>query len=842
MKQLLLIDANSMVFRAYYATAYGHMMTTSSGQPTNALYGFANMVFKVLDMIRPDGVLFAFDSKAKTFRHKQYEAYKGTRVDLPQELIDQFELVRKYLDAFDVTRYEIAGYEADDIIGTMVSQHSDTKKIILTSDRDLLQLIDENTSVLLMKKGITETQLVDLHTLKKEQELIPSQIIDLKSLMGDASDNIPGISGVGEKTAKKLLNQYTTLDGVYQHIDDLKGKLKERLETQKEQAYLSYDLATIHRSVPLEISVKQLTFNPNWQQTAKFFRTYEMESMVEYIKKFENAKTENEDIMWIDFDPDLFHDASFIMASNFNQSETSKTCDYFLVHSSSALCKIDYKNIPDSFIKWAKSDSKKIAFDAKTLYHLAFQQQFTFNNVTDDVWLMAFLDDTSLTSLDKLKDKWQITINKDDHLASDAAFVKHAFNQFDALVEKLKENEMFDLYKHIEFELIEALFMMEKQGISIDLKTLTEINDETAKKVEHYEQEIFNLTNQTFNINSPKQLAEVLYDKLNLPQTKKRSTAIDVLESLHGQHPVIEMIIQYRKYQKFYSTYTIGLQKYVGSDTKIHTDFNQCATQTGRLSSNHPNMQNISVKNQETAIIRKIFVPEKDSVLLAADYSQIELRLLAHMANEQAMIEAFNNQIDIHTKTAMDIFKVAMDNVTPAMRRQAKAVNFGIIYGMSDFGLANQINVTRKEAAKFMDAYNKSYPHITRFMENTVEQAKNHGYVKTIFDRRRVIDELFSSVYSVREFGKRAAMNAPIQGSAADVMKLAMLRVYKQLKEKKAKSSLLLQVHDEIVLNVVVDELDWIKEMVIKEMTHVIKLKVPLELSVNVGNNWYEAK
>lgn len=842
MKQLLLIDANSMVFRAYYATAYGRMMTTSSGQPTNALYGFANMVFKALDMIRPDGVLFAFDSKAKTFRHKQYEAYKGTRMDLPQELIDQFELVRKYLDAFDVTRYEIEGYEADDIIGTMVSQHSETKKIILTSDRDLLQLIDENTSVLLMKKGISETQLVDLNVLKNEQELIPSQIIDLKSLMGDASDNIPGVGGVGEKTAKKLLNQYNTLDGVYKHIDELKGKLKERLETQKEQAYLSYDLATIHRAVPLEISINQLTFNPNWQNTAKFFRTYEMESMVEYIRKFENEKTEKEAITWIDFDPDLFHDTSFIMANNYNQSETTKTCDYFLIYSSSTLSKINYENIPESFIKWAESDSKKIAFDAKTLFHLTSQKQFTINNVTDDVWLMAFLDDTSLTSLDKLKDKWQITINKDDGLASDAAFVKHAFNQVDALAEKLKENEMFDLYKDIEFELIEALFMMEKQGISIDLKTLNEINDETAKKVEYYEQKIFDLTNQTFNINSPKQLAEILYDNLNLPQVKKRSTAIDVLESLHGKHPVIEMIMQYRKYQKFYSTYTVGLQKYVGSDTKIHTDFNQCATQTGRLSSNHPNMQNISVKNQETAIIRKIFVPEKDSVLLAADYSQIELRLLAHMANEQAMIEAFNKQIDIHTKTAMDIFKVDMENVTPAMRRQAKAVNFGIIYGMSDYGLANQINVSRKEAAKFMEAYNKSYPHITQFMEDTVEQAKNHGYVKTIFDRRRVIDELFSSVYSVREFGKRAAMNAPIQGSAADLMKLAMLRVYKKLKEKKAKSSLLLQVHDEIVLNVVKDELDWVKEMVVKEMTQVITLKVPLELSVNVGNNWYEAK
>src|SRR5690554_2671636 len=482
MKQLLLIDANSMVFRAYYATAYGRMMTTSSGQPTNALYGFANMVFKALDMIEPDKVLFAFDSKAKTFRHKQYEAYKGTRSELPQELIDQFALVREYLDEFDVIRYEIDGYEADDIIGTMVSTYAVSKKIILTSDRDLLQLIDENTSVLLMKKGISETQLVDLETLKSEQGLIPSQIIDLKSLMGDASDNIPGVSGVGEKTAKKLLEQYNTLDGVYAHIHELKGKLKERLETQKEQAYLSYELATIYRSVPLEFNEKQLIFNPNWQQTAKFFRTYEMESMVEYISKFENEKQDQEEMKWVDFNADNFQDISIILASNYSQSETEKTCDGFIVYSASALSVIDYNQLDDSFKKWAQSDTSKIAFDAKTLYHLAFNRDFEINNIVDDVWLMAFLEDTSLTSLDKIKDKWQITINKDDKLSSDLEFAKLAFDKYNALYEMLSENHLLDLYKNIEFELIEPLYMMEKQGVSVDLDTLNEINEQTFKK------------------------------------------------------------------------------------------------------------------------------------------------------------------------------------------------------------------------------------------------------------------------------------------------------------------------------------------------------------------------
>ena len=842
MKKLLLVDANSMVFRAYYATAYTRMMTTSSGQPTNALYGFANMVFKALEMLEPEGVLFAFDSKAKTFRHKQYEQYKGTRAELPQELIDQFALVREYLDAFDVIRYEIEGYEADDIIGTMVSKHPDAKKIILTSDRDLLQLIDDNTSVLLMKKGITETQLVDVKTLKEEQGLDPSQIVDLKSLMGDSSDNIPGVAGVGEKTAKKLLDDYKTLDGVYQNIKHIKGKLQEKLQTQKDLAYLSYDLATIYREVPLDLSEHQLTFQPNWQETAKFFRTYEMNSMVEFISKFEENKQKEKHIEFTTFKPTLYDDKTFVMAVNAKIEDTSKTCDYFLLCKDECISKIEYNNVSDEFIAWAKNDTKKIVFDGKTLYHLFSQIDGELKNVIDDVWVMAFLDDTSLTSLDKIKDKWQITIDKNNKIESDVAFSFMVNKKYEQLIDALKEKQLFALYNDVEFPLIDTLYRMEKQGISVDLQTLYEISEQTEEKVKQYEQEIFDISKHTFNINSPKQLAEVLYDKLNLPQVKKRSTAIDVLESLISKHPVIEKIMQYRKYQKFYSTYTEGLKKYVQDDNKIHTDYNQCATQTGRLSSNHPNMQNISIKNEETAIIRKIFVAEENSVLLAADYSQIELRLLAHMANEKDMIDAFNNDIDIHTKTAMDIFDVGIDDVTSIMRRQAKAVNFGIIYGMSDYGLANQINVSRKEAAQFMKAYNESYPNIAQYMEDIVAFAQEHGYVKTIFERRRVIEELYSNVYSVREFGKRAAMNAPIQGSAADLMKMAMLQVDNKLKEKKAKSTILLQVHDEIVLNVLKDELEWVKKLVQETMENVVALKVPLKLSLAVGDNWYQAK
>lgn len=842
MKELLLIDANSMVFRAYYATAYGRMMTTSSGQPTNALFGFASMVFKALEMMKPDAVLFAFDTKVKTFRHIQYEQYKGTRKELPQELIDQFVLIREYLDAFDVTRLEIEGYEADDIIGTLVKQYPDTKKIILTSDRDLLQLINKNTSVLLIKKGITETQLMDEKTLFQEQGLVPSQIIDLKSLMGDSSDNIPGVSGVGEKTAKKLLDDYKTLDGVYENIDQLKGKLKERLIEQKDLAYLSYELATIHCDVPLHLTQEQLRFTPNWQNTGKFFRTYEIDSLVDFISKYEDTDIQTPEVEWVEFDSNRFKEETFIMASEFESEAMRKTANHLVLVCKENIAKVTYDDLSDDFKQWAQSDVKKVAFDAKGLHHLAYQKQFTFSNIVDDVWLMMFLDDTSLTSLDKIKDKWQITINKADILHSDRHFAKKAYESLGQLRLMLKEKSLEKLYQEIELKLVDTLFAMEVAGILVDQKTLSEINQQTLEKVQRLEMEIHEFTKTKFNVNSPKQLAEVLYDELELPAPKKRSTAIDVLESLQGKHPIIPKIIEYRKFQKFYSTYTVALSKYVREDGRIHTDYNQCVAQTGRLSSNNPNMQNISVKNEETAIIRKIFVAEENSVLLAADYSQIELRLLAHMANEQAMIDAFNNDIDIHTKTAMDVFGVSMDQVTPAMRRQAKAVNFGIIYGMSDFGLANQINVTRKEASNFMAAYDKSYPNITKFMDELVEFAQKNGYVKTIFGRRRIIDELFSSVYSVREFGKRAAMNAPIQGSAADLIKIAMLSVHDQLLANNKQSELLLQVHDELVLNVKEDELDWVKAMVRDVMENVVKLKVPLRISMSYGKNWYEAK
>ncbi len=842
MKQLLLVDANSMVFRAYYATAYGRMMTTSNGQPTNALFGFASMVFKALSMIKPEAVLFAFDAKAKTFRHQQYEAYKGTRIELPQELIDQFLLIRDYLDVFDVKRIEVEGYEADDIIGTMVKNYPDAQKIILTSDRDLLQLIDKNTSVLLMKKGITETQLMDLETLQQEQGLKPYQIIELKSLMGDSSDNIPGVMGIGEKTAKKLLEQYETLDGVYQNLDQLKGKLKENLETQKEQAYLSHNLATIYQSVPLDITDKELAYTPDWQEAAKFFRTYEINSLVDFIGEFATSNNQEKQAEWVEFDLSFDKDYCFLMAGEFKNNQGIKSASHFIVSYDNQVTKVPTDQLSETFKSWAASDIKKICFDAKSLFHLFDQFDLKLNGVVDDMWVMSFLDNTSLTSLDKVKDTWQIPIDKKDILHSDSAFALEACNRYEPLIQTLKDKSLYRLYRDIEFELIEPLYAMEKQGVSVDESILQRINTQTAQKIETLEHKIYGFTSDGFNINSPKQLAEVLYDQLDLPAPKKRSTAIDVLESLENKHPIIKEIIEYRKYQKFYSTYTVGLQKFIRDDSKIHTDFNQCATQTGRLSSNHPNMQNISIKNEETAIIRNIFVAEADSVILAADYSQIELRLLAHLANEQAMIDAFNQNIDIHTKTAMDIFGVLFDEVTSAHRRQAKAVNFGIIYGMSDYGLANQLSITRKEANTFMEAYNKSYPNIAKYMHDVVEFAKEKGYVKTIFDRRRVIDELFDSVYSVREFGKRAAMNAPIQGSAADLIKLAMLSVYQQLKSNNKQSTLILQVHDELVLNVKKAELEWVKNMVKDAMEHVIKLKVPLKISLNYGDNWYQAK
>jgi DNA polymerase I len=847
MKKLLLVDGNSMVFRAFYATIYTRPMITSFGQPTNAVFGFANMVNKALQMLRPDAILFAFDSGKKTFRHHQYPQYKGTRKELPQELIDQFQLIRQYLDASNYPRIEVDGYEADDIIGTMAIRYPQWQTTILTSDRDLLQLIDDTTSVILMKKGITELEHLDKELLKSEYGLKPEQIPDLKGLMGDPSDNIPGIPKVGEKTAMKLLDEYHTLENILENVNQLKGKLKETVEENIELAKLSKELATIYKDVPLDITIDQLINQPDLEGMGKFFRQYEMRSLDRMIQEiFTNDRKENgesaENESSATFDKSFFNDGCIITAFQPVGRGYKADCSGFVVSDGEKSALIVKEDDPSLFAQWLNSPFKKVGYDVKLLLHIFDTWGLKSQGFSDDIMLLTFLDDTMLTTQDKLKDKWGISVAKDDPKLSASQFARVAFNELGNCVQRLKDKDMWSLYFDIEWPLLFDLYEMERWGILIDQPTLDDISVKTLQRINDLSERIYFFAGTQFNINSPKQLAEVLFDQLQLPSNSKRSTAVDVLEDLAGKHPIVDEIIEYRKYQKLYSTYAEGLKKYVEEDSKIHTVFSQISTQTGRLSSVDPNLQNISIRSEETREIRKAFIAKEGWQLLSADYSQIELRILAHIANETAMIEAFRQGMDIHTKTAMDVFGVDADKVTSLMRRQAKAVNFGIIYGISDFGLAAQLSISRKDAAKFIEVYLDAYPQIQQFMDRTVDFCKENGYVRTLFNRRREIPEINDRIYSVREFGKRAAMNAPIQGSAADLIKVAMLKVAQQLKEKNLQSHLLLQVHDELLLEVAFGEMDIVKDLVVMAMQEAVQLDVPLEVSTAYGDSWYEAK
>lgn len=847
MKKLLLVDGNSMVFRAFYATIYTRPMITSFGQPTNAVFGFANMVNKALQMLRPDAILFAFDSGKKTFRHHQYPQYKGTRKELPQELIDQFQLIRQYLDASNYPRIEVDGYEADDIIGTMAIRYPQWQTTILTSDRDLLQLIDDTTSVILMKKGITELEHLDKELLKSEYGLKPEQIPDLKGLMGDPSDNIPGIPKVGEKTAMKLLDEYHTLENILENVNQLKGKLKETIEENIELAKLSKELATIYKDVPLDITIDQLTNQPDLEGMGKFFRQYEMRSLDRMIQEiFTNDRKENgesgENESSATFDKSFFKDGCIITAFQPVGRGYKADCSGFVVSDGEKSALITKEDDRSLFAQWLNGTYKKVGYDVKLMLHIFDTWGLKSQGFSDDIMLLTFLDDTMLTTQDKLKDKWGISVAKDDPRLSASQFARVAFNELGNCVQRLKDKDMWSLYFDIEWPLLFDLYEMERWGILIDQETLDDISVKTLQRINDLSERIYFFAGSQFNINSPKQLAEVLFDQLQLPSNSKRSTAVDVLEDLAGKHPIVDEIIEYRKYQKLYSTYAEGLKKYVEEDSKIHTVFSQISTQTGRLSSVDPNLQNISIRSEETREIRKAFIAKEGWQLLSADYSQIELRILAHIANESAMIEAFRQGMDIHTKTAMDVFGVDANKVTSLMRRQAKAVNFGIIYGISDFGLAAQLSISRKDAAKFIEVYLNAYPQIQQFMDRTVEFCKENGYVRTLFNRRREIPEINDRIYSVREFGKRAAMNAPIQGSAADLIKVAMLKVAQQLKEKKLQSHLLLQVHDELLLEVAFGEMDIVKDLVVMAMQEAVQLDVPLEVSTAYGDSWYEAK
>ena len=854
-KKFLLIDGNSVLFRGYYATCYGNIMKTSFGVYTNAVYAFFSMIYKAINVINPDYCLVAFDKGKHTFRHEIAADYKGGRKQTPEELVPQFALVREMLTESNIKWLELDDIEADDIIGSMAKK-VDFETCVFSSDHDLLQLIDDTTSVYMMKKGMTDIKKYDEKALFEDYQLKPFQIIDYKGLAGDSSDNIHGVEGVGEKTAVKLLNDYETVEGVYEHIDEIKGKLKEKLIKDKESAFISKKLATIKTDVDLNYDISEFALNINVKSRNEFFKKYEMKSLIREVKS--DVRLEEINIEKNKISKTLFKEPLIYFLSNefsYYNREVRGAC--FI--NETACEYISFENLlkDKDALEFIKSNKNKYFFDLKSNYHIAYENNFEING-GQDVLLMSSLINNNFNELNTIltnhgyalsittkdiygTDKKRLDIDHNKELNYVYEVSNGLYKIIPDLIKGIKDNDIEYLYKDVELPLSKVLFEMEKTGIYCDKEELQEIANETLKNMNKLEKKIYSYGGE-FNINSPKQLSNVLFDTLDLPNLKKGSTNAEVLEKLKDYHPIIPLILDYRKFAKLYSSYADGLQRFIREDGKIHTIYSQTIVQTGRLSSFDPNLQNIGVRDENGKKIRRTFKPSKNCVLVSSDYSQIELRVLAHLANEKKMIDAFNNNVDIHTKTAMDVFGLDESEVDDVIRRRAKAVNFGVVYGISDFGLANQTSLSFSDSKKFIDDYFKTYPNIKKYLDKQVSLCEKNGYVSTILNRRRYINEIHDKNYMVREFGKRAAMNSTVQGSAADIIKIAMIKVSNAIKEKGLKSKLLLQVHDELIFDVFKDEKEEMSKIIKDSMTNAYKLKVKLDSSYAEGDNWLEAK
>ena len=872
MKKLLVTDGNAMLFRAYYATAYGKPMTTRQGIPTNAVFGFANMIQKAIDTVQPDAVLVAFDAGKHTFRHEMYPEYKGGRKPAPDDLVPQFQMARDYLDAYGIRWVEMKDIEADDLIGSISLQSPDYQTVILSSDRDLLQLIDDTTHVLLMKKGLTEMDIMTPESLKETLGIVPSQITDLKGLMGDSSDNIPGVKGIGEKTALKLLAEYGTVENVLAHEGELKGALGKKITEGHDSALMSKTLATIKRDVDLDFTAEDCMFAPDYKSLVTFLHSLDMRALAakyeplvsdmpvqeaaetkpvkepQIVKEIPEAFWQNDVItLFLDETRGHFLDADIYGFGLFGGQE-SYYIDIADVKKDTGL--LEHLKAPASVL---------CGFDVKRAMHLLKRAGIKVS-FSDDAMILAALQDSTLTSPEKIMSAFGLTVSRkyedvygkpnrpkmpmpEDQCAYACENARNICILYKEALENVEQRGMNRLYREIEMPLTAILCDMESEGIRCEENVLDSIASETLAAMEKEQDEIYALAGHEFNINSPKQLAEVLYDELLLPGGKKHSTAADVLEKLQKYHPIIPHILNYRKVSKLYSTYAEGLKKYIRpEDGRIHTVYNQCATQTGRLSSSEPNLQNISVRDEAGRQVRRAFPADEGCVLISSDYHQIELRILAHMADEQGLIDAFNKDIDVHTATAMNIFDVKEEEVTSLMRRQAKTVNFGIVYGISDFGLSEQLGVPVYEARDFITKYYEKYPRIRTYMQELVEFCEKNGYVETLCGRRREIPEIRDKNRMVREFGKRAAMNAPVQGSAADLIKIAMIRIDEAMKKAAVRSRMILQVHDELIFEVPEDEIDTMRGIITDGMEHAMELKVPLSAECSIGRTWYEAK
>ena len=859
MEKIILVDGNNLLFRSYYATAYnGNFMKNSKGFPTNALFGFTNMINKIVEEEKPTRMIVAFD-KGKTFRHEKYDFYKGGRSETPQELKMQFPVAKEMLGYMGIKYYEIDNYEADDIIGTfakLCNEDDNYTGTIISSDKDLLQLISPQVDIKLLKQK--DYIRYNVESFKADYGIDPINIIDLKALMGDSSDNIPGVKGIGEKTALKLLHEYKTLDGIYANIDNIKGANGQKLRDHKDEAYMSYYIATIVCDVPMDINMddivcKEIDYD-------KLNALYEDLEFYSFLKKMNKIK-KSEDITYTIINDvndlkDIDKCAIYleITDSNYHKADiigmgiySDKICAY-----------IPYEVLKDNPLFLMSSekytyDSKKMSVALK--WHNIYVDNIVFDtsiaaylleyNLKDDIAYLANELGYDIPFRENLFPK-KGDINFSDVQKSCVLKAKFIYDTKKDLLNLLEKKDMLSLFNDIEMPLSIVLADMEYTGITVNIDTLRKMGNDIKNQIDVLSKEIYELADTEFNISSPIQLGEVLFEKLGLKHGKKGktgySTAQDVLEKLKGDHPIINKILEYRMLTKLYTTYIEGLINSVFDDNKVHTIYTQTLTRTGRLSSIEPNLQNIPARNEYGKRIRKAFIPTNDGLILSSDYSQIELRLLAHMADVKSLIDAFNNDIDIHAKTASDIYKCSLDDVTKEMRRNAKAVNFGIIYGISNYGLSENIGITPKEAANFIDNYLNTYPGIKNYMDLSISEAHKNGYVKTLFNRYRTLPELENKNYMIRSGAERMALNAPIQGSSADIIKKAMVEVYNEFKKRHLKTKMVIQVHDELVFDCVKEELEIVKQIVKDIMENTYKLSVPLKVDIEYGTDWYEAK
>ncbi|QIC07755.1 DNA polymerase I [Brevibacillus sp. 7WMA2] len=897
MSHFVLIDGNSIANRAFYALP---LLSTSQGLHTNAVLGFTTMLLKVIDEMKPTHILVAFDAGKVVFRHSEYTEYKGGRAKTPSELSEQFPLIRELLDAFSIKRFELEGYEADDIIGTLTlrAEEEQIKTTVITGDKDMLQLVSPNVSTAITRKGISEIELYSTEEIFEKYGLKPEQIIDLKGLMGDSSDNIPGVPGVGEKTALKLLHQFSSVEEVLANIEQVSGKkLQENLRNNVEQAKMSKSLATIMRDIPVDISIADSQFTGyEPDKLIEFFKKMEFKSLLSKVKggnsiadsygqgsveasEGSSANTSLPDKPFTytvveegklaDYEPLLTSPMSLVVEMDGENYHYAPILGFGLATEEQALF-ISYETAKSwtAFTDWLQDASKqKWVFDGKRETVGLCWHEMDVKGIDFDLFLASYLinaSESNPTLSDATAKFSSVKVASDEDIYGKGAkrslpsmelISEHVARKAQALwqsvlqaKEELTANQLTELYTKIEQPLSLVLADMEEIGVLINQEQLHQMGEELDKQLEALTEKIYEQAGTTFNINSPKQLGEILFERMGIPPEKKTktgySTSADVLEKLAQKYPIVIDILTYRQLGKLRSTYIEGLLKEIhGKTGRVHTRFNQATTATGRLSSTEPNLQNIPIRLEEGRKIRKAFVPTNDNCyILAADYSQIELRILAHISKDPNLIDAFVNNMDIHTRTAMDVFGVSEDEVTSNMRRQAKAVNFGIVYGISDFGLSQNLNIPRKEAAEFIARYFDVFSGVQNYMEEIKHQAKKDGYVTTLLHRRRYLPDIASRNFNLRSFAERTAMNTPIQGTAADIIKLAMIQMQEALVRNQLKSRMLLQVHDELVFEVPEDELETMQKLVANVMENALKLDVPLKVDVNYGETWYDAK